>query len=55
MTIRNEAGRTVVYVSTTVLALLRPFFKASMPERGGVLRVVGKRWGPVVRGPFGVY
>jgi hypothetical protein len=55
MTTVTERGRTVVYVPAFLVPLSRPFFKESMPERGGVLRVVGKRWGPILRGPFGIY
>lgn len=55
MSTTAQAGRTVLHVPGMLLPLLRPFFVYSMPERGGILRVGGKRWGPIVRGPFGVF
>jgi hypothetical protein len=51
----REKGKRVVYVPGPLVPPLRLFFKDSMPERGGILRVGGKRFGPIVRGPYGIF
>ena len=37
------------YVSSVTLTLLRPLFRHSESREAYVLRVVGNRWGPVLR------
>jgi hypothetical protein len=37
------------YVRASILALLRPLFRHSASRDAYVLRVLGNRWGPVLR------
>lgn len=51
----REYGRDVVVLSPILVRLAAPLFKKSMPHRGRILRLVGKRRGPVIRDYHGLY
>jgi hypothetical protein len=50
-----EYGRKVVVLPPPLVMASRAFFKASMPHRGRILRLVGGRRGPVLRDWYGVW
>jgi hypothetical protein len=50
-----EGGRKVVILPPPLVAMARPFFKASMAHRGRILRFIGQRRGPVLRNSYGLY
>ena len=51
----DEFNYRVAIVSPLTLQLSKPFFKASMPHRGRILRFGAHRRGPVIRDWRGLY
>lgn len=51
----REYGRTVVVLPLWLVKALSPVFGPSLPHRGRVLRLVGRRRGPVLRSTYGLW